>query len=146
MKKISSILATKSHEIITIGPEQTLQEVVELLVRHNIGALPVLDEQGKLTGIISERDVIRLTAEHGSLSETAVREVMTRNVIVGVPQDDVISVAHTMTERRFRHLPIVDGDKLIGIISIGDILKAQRDTYRGEIDTLETQIMADDDI
>ena len=144
--KISSILATKSHEIITIGPEQTLLEVVELLVRHNIGALPVVDGQGKLIGIISERDVIRRVAETEKLNETAVREVMTRTVIVGVPQDDVISVANTMTERRFRHLPIMHGDNLVGIISIGDILKAQRDNYRGEIDTLETQIMAGDDV
>ncbi|NIP28204.1 MAG: CBS domain-containing protein [Phycisphaerae bacterium] len=144
--KISSILATKGHEIITIGPEQTLQYVVELLVRHNIGALPVLDENGKLIGIISERDVIRYIAKGGTLVDTAVREIMTRKVIVGVPQDDIISVANTMTEKRFRHLPIVEGDNLIGIISIGDILKAQRDTYRGEIDTLETQIMAGDDV
>jgi CBS domain-containing protein len=143
--KISSILATKSQEIITIGPEQSLKEVVELLVRYNIGALPVLDEAGKLTGIISERDIIRHTAETGGLGSTAVREVMTRKVVVGVPQDDIISVVHTMTERRFRHLPVVQGDKLIGIVSIGDILKAQRDTYRGEIDTLETQIMAEGD-
>jgi CBS domain-containing protein len=57
-----------------------------------------------------------------------------------------MSVVHTMTEKRFRHLPILQADKLIGIISIGDILKAQRDTYRGEIDTLETQIMADNDV
>lgn len=141
--KISSILATKSHEIFTIRPEQTLQETVEILVRHNIGALPVLEETGKLVGIISERDVIREVAKSAVISKTAVQDVMTRKVIVGLPQDDVISVAHTMTEKRFRHLPIVDGGRLIGIISIGDILKAQRDTYRGEIDTLETQIMAD---
>ena len=142
--KISSILAKKSHHIFTIGPEQTLREVVELLVQQNIGALPVVDDGGKLTGIISERDIIRHMAETGTLGETAGREIMTRKVIVGVPQDDMIAVANTMTEKRFRHLPVVDGDNLIGIISIGDILKAQRDTYRGEIDTLETQIMAGD--
>lgn len=144
--KISSILATKSHKIITIGQKQLLQDVVALLVQYNIGALPVLDETGKLTGIISERDIIRFVAEFGRLGDTAVHEIMTRNVIVGVPQDDIISVANTMTEKRFRHLPIVEGENLIGIISIGDILKAQRDTYRGEIDTLETQIMAGEDV
>jgi CBS domain-containing protein len=90
--------------------------------------------------------VSRHTAETGALGETAVWEIMTRNVIIGVPQDDIISVVNTMTEKRFRHLPIMQDDKLIGIISIGDILKAQRDTYRGEIDTLETQIMAGDDV
>jgi CBS domain-containing protein len=62
-----------------------------------------------------------------------------------MPQDDLYSVMHTMTEKRFRHLPIVDEGRLIGIISIGDILKAQRDAYRGEIDTLETQILADEE-
>jgi CBS domain-containing protein len=144
--KISSILATKSHEIITIGSDQTLQEVVQILVQHNIGALPVLDQAGKLVGIISERDIIRHLAGSGGIEQTAVQDVMTRKVIVGVPQDDVMSVAHTMTENRFRHLPIIDGEKLIGIISIGDILKAQRDTFRGEIDTLETQIMANEPV
>ena len=59
-------------------------------------------------------------------------------------KDDLMSVAHTMTERRFRHLPILDDKRLVGIISIGDVIKAQRDTYRGEIDSLETQIMADE--
>jgi CBS domain-containing protein len=143
--KISSILATKSHEIVTIGPEQTIQEVVELFIHHNIGALPVLDETGKLVGIISERDIVRAMSVSDQIGKTAVRDTMRRRVIVSLPQDDIISVAHTMTENRFRHLPVVDGDRLIGIISIGDILKAQRDTYRGEIDTLETQIMADED-
>jgi CBS domain-containing protein len=143
--KISSILATKSHEIVTIGPEQTIQEVVELFIHHNIGALPVLDETGKLVGIISERDIVRAMFVSDQIGKTSVRDTMRRRVIVSLPQDDIISVAHTMTENRFRHLPVVDGDRLIGIISIGDILKAQRDTYRGEIDTLETQIMADED-
>jgi CBS domain-containing protein len=67
---------------------------------------------------------------------------MTKNVITGVPQDDLRVVAGTMTERRFRHLPIMDKGQLIGIISIGDVVKAQRDQYEGEIDTLHTQILA----
>jgi CBS domain-containing protein len=146
MMKISSILATKSHQIITIAPDQTIREVVVLLARHNIGALPVIDETGSLVGIISERDIIRRSANTENPFSEPVQSVMTRKVITGLPQDDIISVVHTMTEKRFRHLPILDGGKLIGIISIGDIVKAQRDTYRGEIDTLETQIMADDDV
>jgi CBS domain-containing protein len=67
---------------------------------------------------------------------------MTRQVVIGMPQDDVISVAHTMLERRFRHLPIMEEEKLVGIISIGDVLKTQRDAYKGEVETLETQIIA----
>jgi len=88
---------------------------------------------------------VRRAIKESDIMSVEVGDVMTKNVIVGVPQDDLINVAHTMTERRFRHLPIVDGKRLIGIVSIGDVLKAQRDAYRGQIDTLETQVMAGDD-
>ena len=142
---IKGILATKSRHIFTINPEQTLAEAVELLARHNIGALVVTDFEGKVVGIISERDIIHEAAESREIFSAKVSEIMTREVIVGLPEDDVMSVAHTMTERRFRHIPILDGEELIGIISIGDLLKAQRDQYQGEIDTLETQIMADEE-
>jgi CBS domain-containing protein len=141
---ISSILSTKRGEVFTIGPDGSVGDAISKLAELNIGALVVTDDDGNVVGIVSERDIIHLIArETGSLS-FLVKEVMTKEVIVGLPEDDLMSVAHTMTERRFRHLPIVDGRRLVGIISIGDILKAQRDHYRGEIDTLETQIMADD--
>jgi CBS domain-containing protein len=142
--KINSILTTKGWEIITIRPERAISEAVTLLAKHNIGALVVIDGAGDLKGIISERDIIRLAADEPNIFSLPVSEVMTKRVIVGVPEDDVMSVAHTMTERRFRHLPIVDGDRLVGIISVGDILKAQRDQYLGEIDTLEAQILANE--
>ena len=142
---IKSILATKSRHVITVNPEQTLADAVELLSRHNIGVLVVTGSKGNIVGIISERDVVHQAALNRDVFSLKVSDVMTREVIVGVPEDDVMSVAHTMTERRFRHIPILDGGQLIGIISIGDLLKAQRDQYRGQIDTLETQIMADED-
>jgi predicted transcriptional regulator len=69
---------------------------------------------------------------------------MTKDVIIGLPQDDLISVAHTMIEKRFRHLPIMEHGELVGIVSIGDIVRCQRDQYQGEIDTLQTQIIADE--
>ena len=69
---------------------------------------------------------------------------MSKNVIVGVLQDEIDSVAHTMTEKHFRHLPVVDGDKLVGILTIGDVVKAQRDRYEGELHTLQIQIIAED--
>lgn len=142
--KINNILTTKGWEIITIRPDQAISEAVVLLAKHNIGALVVVDAAGDLKGIISERDIIRTAADRQNVFNLPVGEVMTKRVIVGVPEDDVISVAHTMTERRFRHLPVVDDDRLVGIVSSGDILKAQRDQYLGEIDTLETQILADE--
>ncbi|GAB4271213.1 MAG: CBS domain-containing protein [Candidatus Promineifilaceae bacterium] len=141
--KVSHILSSKTGDLVTITPEQTIKTAVKQLVERNIGALLVVDDNGNLVGILSERDIIRWSSQTDDVLKMSVAEVMTRNVVTGLPQDDLMSVANTMTERRFRHLPIMDGGKLIGIISIGDVLKAQRDKYRGEIDTLETQLMAD---
>ncbi len=138
---ISSLLATKSKHVVTIGRRDSIADAVALLSKHNIGVLVVTEGVGKVVGIISERDIIRLAASEEQFQTSLVADVMTRNVIVGVPEDDVMSVAHTMTEKRFRHIPILDDDRLIGIISVGDILKAQRDQYQGQIDTLETQIL-----
>ncbi len=142
--KVSRILSTKRRDIITIRPDQTIREALVLLHQHNIGVLVILDEAGSLSGILSERDIVRFAIEDENLFARPVSDVMTKQVITGLPQDEIAQVIHTMTERRFRHLPIVDEGKLIGIISIGDIIKAQRDEYLGEIDTLETQIMAED--
>lgn len=141
--KVSRILATKGRGVITVRPEQTIREAVALLAKHNIGALVAVDEAEKPVGIISERDIIRAAARDEQVFSKTVGGLMTRNVITGLPQDDLRVVANTMTERRFRHLPIMDKGKLVGIVSIGDVVKAQRDQYEGEVDTLQTQILAD---
>ena len=138
--KVSTILATKGANVVTIQPESPVSEAVRLFNKHNIGALVVMDDQ-QLLGILSERDIVRQLAHYEHILDVPVQDLMTPRVIVGHPQDDLASVVHTMTEKRFRHLPIVDNGRLIGILSIGDILKTQRDQYRGEISTLEDQIM-----
>ena len=144
--KVSRLLATKKQGVVTIPSTASVRDAISLMTEKNFGALVVVDEDEKLAGIISERDIVRRAAMDENLFSVAVGEVMTRNVVWGVPQDEIISVVHTMTERRFRHLPIVnDDEQLIGMISIGDVIKAQRDDYRGEIDTLETQLMANED-
>lgn len=144
--KVSSILSTKIGGIITARPEQTIREAARQMYEHNIGAVVVVDGAGHLVGILSERDIVRKAVTHNAVFDMAISEVMTKDVVTAVPQDDLMSVAHTMTERRFRHMPILDDNgQLIGIISIGDVLKTQRDQYRGEIDTLETQLMADEE-
>ncbi len=140
--KVSTILAKKGNKLITIAPEQSVKEVVALFAQHNIGAVVVLDDVGALIGIVSERDVVRQLNQRDDLLSQPVKELMTAKVITCVPQDDLMSAASVMTERRFRHLPVVEQGKLLGIISIGDVLKAQRDYYHGQIDTLETQILA----
>jgi CBS domain-containing protein len=142
--KISRILATKGKGVFTIRPDQTVREAIVMLENYNIGALPVLTQAGELVGIITERDIIRHLVENEQLFGVAVAEIMTAEVITGLAQDDLDSVAVTMTERRFRHLPIMQGNTLVGIVSIGDVVKAQRDEFRGAVDTLQTQISEED--
>ncbi len=136
---IASVLARKGVKVVTVGPEQSIRQALALLADHNIGAL-VVEEGGRPVGILSERDIVREAARNEQVFARTVRALMTRELIVGVPEDDLKSVAHTMTERRIRHLPVVDQGRLVGIVSIGDVMKAQRDQYEGEVDTLQTQI------
>lgn len=142
--KVRLILAKKGMNVITITPNKEIRQAVALLTEKNIGALVVVDEQHQPVGILSERDIIRQAASDEGVFSMKVADLMTTKVITGLPNDDAFSIAHTMTEKRFRHMPIMEEGKLVGIVSIGDIMKAERNRYRGEIDTLETQIMADD--
>ena len=140
--KVADILASKGGNVITIQPHQTIKAAVDLMEAHNIGGLVVVDEDRNIVGMITERDLIRYAATENPTFATQVRALMTRNVIVGVPQDEIDAVAHTMTEKRFRHLPIVEVGSLIGILTIGDVVKAQRDRYEGELHTLQIQVIA----
>jgi CBS domain-containing protein len=141
---VATILATKGTNVMTIRPDQSVRAAVAVLVEHNIGALVVVDEAGQPIGMLSERAIIRASAKDEQVFSKSISDVMNRNFIVGGPHDDLHVVAHTMTEKRFRHVVITDGGKLIGIISIGDIVKAQRDQYEGELYTLQMQILADE--
>jgi CBS domain-containing protein len=138
---IATVLASKGSKVITIHPEQTVRQAVGLLVEHNIGALVVVDGNRQPVGILSERDIVRVAAQREQVFSEPVAALMTKNVVLGLPQDDLTSVANTMTERRIRHLPVVDAGRLIGIVSIGDVVKAQRDKYQGEVETLQTQLL-----
>jgi CBS domain-containing protein len=142
--KIETILATKGPQVITVRASQSLQEVIDLLDRHNIGALVVVDDAqaGKPVGILSERDVVRALAlaRSAEVFQRPASGLMTKTIIVGSPHDDVASVMHTMTVKRFRHLPIIDQGKLVGIVSIGDMVKAQLEEYQGAFETLQTQL------
>ncbi len=140
---VKSILTTKGRNVITTTPEQTIKDVVILLDKYNIGALVVLDGKDEIAGIISERDIIRRAASQDDVLDRKVSDLMTTNVITGLPQDDIKSVSNTMTEKRIRHLPITDGARLVGIVSIGDIVKIQRDTALGVVDTLTAQVLAE---
>jgi CBS domain-containing protein len=139
---IASILARKGARVVTCRPEQSIRHALSLLAEHNIGALVVVDERGGPAGMLSERDVVREAARDERLFARRVEEIMTRDVIVGVPEDDLRAVRHTMTDRRIRHVPVVVDGRLVGIVSIGDVVKAELDQYLGEVDTLQTQVGA----
>ena len=138
---IASLLASKGVAVVTIGPDDTIREGLTRLAHHNIGALVVVDGQGGLVGILSERDIVRALVRNEAILAQPVAVIMTREVIIGTPQDDLVAAGTTMTERHIRHLPVVEGGRLVGIVSIGDIVKAQRDQYQGEVDTLQFQLL-----
>ena len=143
---IASLLAKKGPKVVTVQPEQTIRQALALLAEHNIGALVVVDREGRPVGILSERDIVRTAARDEAVFAKTVSVLMTKDVIVGLPTDDLESVGRTMTDRRIRHLPVVDQRRLVGIISIGDVVKAQRDQYQGEVDTLQFQILNEEDV
>lgn len=121
---ISDLLHRKKAggHVVTIAPADPVSDLVAALAEHNVGALVVTDGQGVL-GIVSERDVVRRVASHGvGALETPVSDIMTTAVVTCSTSDDVESVAGTMTERRVRHMPVVDGETLAGIVSIGDVV------------------------
>jgi CBS domain-containing protein len=117
-----------------------VREAVALLVDKRIGAVVVVDNAGLPMGIVSERDVVRELAKNENVLNEPIGRVMTSDVIIARPSDDTKAVSKTMTVRRFRHLPVMDHHELIGIISIGDVVKAQLDEYEGEIETLQTRV------
>lgn len=131
--KVKNILQEKGTGVATIGTEATIYDAVKNLVEKNIGSLLVLDEKGLICGIITERDILKECAQHFELlRQTKVKEVMTKNVIIASPDDDLDYVESIMTENRVRHVPIISGQKLEGIISIGDVVKVQRGECRVE--------------
>jgi CBS domain-containing protein len=121
---IAQILAGKGREVVSTRADATIAEVASLLKAKRIGAVVVTDAAGDLCGIISERDLARGLADHGAkLLDMRVSQLMTAEVVTCSPDDGIGQLMHTMTERRFRHLPVVEEGKMIGIISIGDVVK-----------------------
>jgi CBS domain-containing protein len=137
---ISNILAKKGGMVVTLQPEQTVREALALFVSQRIGALIVVDETGQIAGLIAERDIICAAAQNEALFDLPVSDLMTTDVIFARPGDDLKAVEKTMTERRLRHLPILDRGELVGIVSIGDVVKAALDEYEGVIETLESRV------
>ena len=129
--KIRDLLRTKGPAVITIAPEIPIQEAMRVLVNHRIGALVVFD--GKLRGIITERDLLRWGAEDiQRLANSRVRDLMTVEVITASPEAEIEEVMDIMIESRIRHLPLMENGVLCGIISIGDVVNALRQSVEVE--------------
>lgn len=126
--KVREILCVKGSRIFSISPEASLSDVVRKLVQYNCGSLVVCTGDNRMVGIITERDILRSCANPGvPLEQNKVADRMSSEPISGTPDDDVSHMMGLMTRNRIRHLPVVEDDKLVGIISIGDIVKAQHD-------------------
>lgn len=123
--KVKDILKYKGPEVFTIGEEKTLRDVVRILAANRIGVLLVLSSEGKITGIISERDIVRtLDSNPQNWYEIKVKDVMTHQVLVVEPEDELTYVEQIMTQNRCRHVPVIQNKVLVGLISIGDVVKA----------------------
>jgi CBS domain-containing protein len=139
---VSTILKQKGRSVATVQPTTTLMEATTKLAAKKIGAIVVTDNDGRVTGIISERDIVRVIAQGGAeVLSTTVGDVMTRNVITCAETATLNDIMTIMTHGRFRHLPVVDGDgKLSGIISIGDVVKLHVGEISMEADAMREYI------
>src|ERR1700730_3652753 len=121
---VKAILSLKGNQVITIEPHATLEAAVALLAKHRIGALVVLGADQRLIGILSERDIVRALAELGaSALSTPLSQVMTRKVVTCSEAETVGAIMERMTTGKFRHVPVLEQDRLMGIVSIGDVVK-----------------------
>ncbi|WP_285509530.1 CBS domain-containing protein [Actinokineospora sp. NBRC 105648] len=138
--RIADVLRGKGSEVTTIDPGTTVAGLVALLAERNVGALVVIDGAA-VVGIVSERDVVReLGARGPDLLNATVAEIMTTAVLSARPDDSVDSLAATMTERRIRHLPVVVDGSLVGIVSIGDVVKSHISQLEAARDQLQSYI------
>lgn len=138
---IAKILGSKGAAIVSVGPRETLQVAAACLTDRKVGAVVVLDVMGTLVGILSERDIVRVCAHHGGAAMTTlVKDAMTKNVMTAAPQDGIDSAMARMTDRRIRHLPVLEGDSLVGVVSIGDLVKAKIDEALADADAMRAYI------
>ncbi len=137
---VRAILDTKGHQIVSIPPEERLSVAVKVLGEHKIGAVLVMSK-GQIEGILSERDIVRVLGERGAaVLDEPVSEVMTRRVVSCRQNETVAALMEKMTLGKFRHLPVVEGDRVVGLISIGDIVKWRVQEYENEQEALRTYI------
>jgi CBS domain-containing protein len=137
---VRAILDTKGHDILSVGPDEKLSAAVKILSDRRIGAVLVMNG-GRIEGILSERDIVRVLGERGAaVLEEPVSAVMTRKVVSCREKDTVSSLMERMTTGKFRHLPVVEDDKVVGLISIGDVVKWRVKEFENEQEALQNYI------
>ena len=138
---LEQILKEKGAQVFSVAESATLKECADLLETRRVGAMVILNEGGGLIGVVSERDIVRNIAKSGaSALQCTVGEVMTRQVVTAKPKDTVESAMSLMTDRRIRHLPVVEGARLTGVVSIGDLVKWRIAEADAEIQTIRAYI------
>ncbi|HEY1825504.1 MAG TPA: CBS domain-containing protein [Acidimicrobiales bacterium] len=131
--KVSRLLTAKGREVSTISQERTVKDAVALLKERGIGALVVTGKKAPLSGILSERDVVRALATKGAEAlSLQVSELMSRDVVTCGEETELNALMVTMTEHRIRHVPVVDDDRLVGLVSIGDVVKSRLDELESD--------------
>ena len=139
--RINQVLQAKQlRDVVTISPDAGVRELVATLAEHNIGALIVSADGKTMDGIVSERDVVRRMHSDGTVIDNTVGAIMTEVVKTCTPEDELDDVMRTMTEGRFRHIPVCDGDRLVGIVSIGDLVRHKIDRLQFERDQLDSYV------
>jgi CBS domain-containing protein len=125
-----------------ISPKDTLREALQTLIENKVGSLLVRETLDNHVGIITERDIMRAVYNEVTLDQTLVEDVMTptRDIIIGAPDDDIEYAMAEMTEGRFRHMPVIEDDRLVGIVSIGDIVKTQLELARSQVTQLRDYV------
>jgi CBS domain-containing protein len=140
---VRSVLESKSKEIVTAGRSTKIDEAMDLLISKNISCLPVLDDGGKLIGIVSDKDIFkRIHQTKGDYHSLTVGDVMNTSVIVGLPDDDISYIAGLMGKNWIRHVPIIEDEQLIGLVSQRDIIKTQ--AKKTEIENRYLKLYLDD--
>ncbi|MDR3521435.1 MAG: CBS domain-containing protein [Acidocella sp.] len=139
---LSAILKNKPAAVISVHPDASITSVVKLLGEKRIGAVLVIDAEERLVGILSERDIVRMLNTHAAATlDMTVAQLMTPSPTVTSPEATVVEAMQIMTDGRFRHLPVVSGGKLVGLVSIGDVVKARIDQQAHEVDSLRAYVV-----
>jgi len=137
---VRAILDSKGHHVVSIEPDTRLSDAIKILADRRIGAVLVIKDQ-RIEGILSERDIVRVLGARGAaVLDEPVREVMTRKVIGCREKDTVAEIMERMTSGKFRHLPVLEGEKLVGLISIGDVVKWRVMEFEREQEALQDYI------